>query len=83
MVEPTIPDKPAIPENDTPEGKLGCIVQFTRGMIRPSITWIGFGVLSFIVVYKTVVVGEAIPEFYQTLVVGIISVWFTARIMSK
>lgn len=50
------------------------ILELVRGLIRPTITWLGFGAIIAMLFLEM-----DIPEWYQAIIVALISYWFAER----
>ncbi len=75
---PTVPAQPPA-DNDTPTGRWGQFVNLTRSMVRPTLVWTGFGVLSAMVLFKVFKQNAEIPEWYQALVAFMVGYYFGIR----
>ena len=51
---------------------------YIRGVVRPTLTWGGFAVVSALVL-----LGREVPVFYIALVSGMVGYWFAERKMGN
>jgi hypothetical protein len=50
------------------------MLEFIRGIVRPTLTWAGFGAL-----VAMLLLGIESPEWFRTMVAMMISFWFAQR----
>lgn len=50
------------------------MLDFIRGVVRPTVTWLGFGSI-----VAMLFVGIAIPDWYQAMIALLLGYWFGHR----
>lgn len=58
------------------------MLDFIRGIVRPTLTWGGFTVLSAVVGYQALWLKQPVPDWYQIMVGMMIAFWFQSRKVS-
>ena len=62
-----------------PESRWTHLLDFIRGVVRPSVTWIGFVAITLVVLQRAWVLREAPQTWYVGMVAGMIAYWFAER----
>lgn len=55
------------------------MLEFIRGMVRPTLTWVGFIALTAVVAYRAFILELDIPDWYQIMVGMMVAYWFGQR----
>ena len=55
------------------------MLDLIRGLVRPTLTWLGFGVLTVIVGVNSLRTKTAPPDWYITMVAMMVAYWFAQR----
>lgn len=55
------------------------MLDLLRGLVRPTLTWLGFGVVSGVVAYTSVRDKAMPPDWYVSMVALMLGWWFASR----
>lgn len=55
------------------------ILELIRGLVRPTMTWIGFAALTGVVIWLVVVKNKEPADWYISLVTLMVGYWFGQR----
>lgn len=59
------------------------MLETIRGLVRPTLTWLGFGVVSGVVGYLSLHNKTMPPDWYISMVALMVGYWFGQREASK
>ena len=55
------------------------MLEFIRGMVRPTLTWVGFVALTVVILFRAFLLDHDIPDWYQVMVGMMVAYWFGQR----